>query len=192
MSARQISSEDMLPFNTGWPAGSYRAPANLSLSASSAPPTSALATFLPFIIPKQVTIDRIGLYLSTPRAGAECRLGLYADDDGAPGSLILDAGVIDLSSGSAMKELTISLDQSAGLIWSCCQLKSVATQVTLIRMGAAVGEYVPMSVETLLAANGTGRYYKQDITYGSPLPSTAGAVTAEAGTAAPVIILRSA
>jgi hypothetical protein len=193
MTTRQIASQDMFPFNAGWPASSYRASENASLFGSSAVSTSALATFLPFLVPVRTTIARIGFYLVTAQVGAECRLGLYADSNGAPGALILDAGTVDLSTGAgAIREIVTSLDQAPGLIWSCCQMKNVATAATVIRMGASITPRIPVTAAILLAANGMSRYYQQSIIYGSALPATAGAVTPQASTDAPAIVLRSA
>lgn len=190
MSARQIASGDMLPYPLGWPSSSYRLPDNASAFTSSAVSTSALATFLPFLVPRAVTLTKIGLHLVTAQAGAECRLGLYADDNGAPGSLLFDAGILDLSSGGgAFKEATINLPQAPGMIWSCCQMKNVATQATVIRMSAGLGGFIPQTA-ALLAVVTVPRYYQQSITYGSVLPSPAGVVASAAGTDCPVIMLR--
>lgn len=190
MVAREIAAEDMRL--AGWPASGYRLPDNLASMTSSALSTSALATFLPFLIPTPITLARIGFYLVTAQAGAECRLGLYADSDGTPGALILDAGTLDLSSGGgALKEITISQELSPGLIWTCCQMKNVATQVTAIRVGGAFGPLVQV-LSSQLSSAAMPRYYSQSITYGSALPASAGAVTSTGGSDAPVVVLRSA
>lgn len=182
------------PFpNLGWPVASYRASDAAATIASSAPSTAALATFLPFVVPRPVNIVRIGFYLVTAQAGAECRLGLYADNNGVPGALIVDGGIVDLSSGGgAIKEATINVTLAPGVVWVCCQLKNVATQVTVVRMSAAVTPLLPVTAAILAAVNGVGRYYQQSITYGSALPDPAGAVTVQAGTDCPATVLRSA
>jgi hypothetical protein len=190
MAAREIAPGDMRL--AGWPAAGYRLPDNLASMTSSALSTSALATFLPFLIPTPITLARIGFYLVTAQAGAECRLGLYSDSNGAPGALILDAGTLDLSSGGgAVKEVTIAQELPPGLIWTCCQMKNVATQVTAIRVGGAFGPLVPV-VAAQLSSVAMPRYYSQAITYGPALPADAGAVTTSGGADAPVVVLRSA
>lgn len=68
-----------------------------------------------FPIPIQMTFDRIGSYVYTTGAG-NARLGIYNDDGGYPGSLVLDAGLIDVSSGGR-KEIEINQQLSAGLYW---------------------------------------------------------------------------
>jgi hypothetical protein len=52
------------------------------------------------------TINRIGIEVTTGVAGA-ARLGLYSNNNGIPGTLILDAGTVDVTS-IALVEATIS------------------------------------------------------------------------------------
>lgn len=182
------------PYDTGWPSGTYLAPANLSNApGSSAVSTSALVTFLPFVIPRGVTVAKIGLWLVTAQAGAECRLGIYTNDNGKPGALIVDGGTLDLSAGAgALKEVTIAQALSPGMVWVACHMKNVATQATLIRMGFASGQFV-LDSAAFLGTSATGnRYFQQALAYGSPLLAAAGAVVAASGSDAPVTVLRSA
>lgn len=183
-----------VPYDTGWPSGTYLAPANLSSApGSSAVSTSALITFLPFVIPRSVTVTKIGLWLVTQQTGAECRLGIYTSDNGKPGTLIVDGGTLDLSTGTgSLKEVTISQALGPGMVWVACHMKNVATAVTVTRMGFASGQYV-LGSAAYLGSQATGnRYYQQSTAYGSPLLATAGAVTAASGSDAPVTVLGSA
>jgi len=52
------------------------------------------------------TVTRIGIEVTTGSAGA-CRLGLFTNNNGVPGSLILDAGTVD-TTNIAIVEATIS------------------------------------------------------------------------------------
>lgn len=179
------------PLAPGWPPTSYRIPDTNPAPASAVPSTLAQATFLPFIIPSATRILRIGFYLVTAQAGAKCRLGLYADSGGAPGALIVDGGEIDLSAGAgAIVEVPIDVTLGPQLIWSCCQLKNVATQVTVIRASTSSSPLIPVTA-AMLSGTSLGRYYLQSITYGSALPTPAGAVTPANGVDAPLVVLRS-
>lgn len=180
------------PYDTGWPSGEYRYPANLVVSTSSAPSTSALATFLPFLIPRRTQLVNLGLYLTTAQAGAECRLGLYTDNNNVPDALLVDGGILDLSTGSGtFKQVTIATWVEPGIVWSCCQLKNVATQVTVHRIQNAMSFMTGLS-SALNVASGPPRYCLQSITYGSALPAAAGAVTKAHGGDAPVILMKAA
>ena len=70
---------------------------------------------MPFICPKAITLDRIGVYVST-LSTTTARLGIYADSDLYPGSLVLDAGTIDVTSTGA-KTITISQALSANTLY---------------------------------------------------------------------------
>jgi hypothetical protein len=65
---------------------------------------------MPFPVPRGITIDRMGVYVSTLSTG-KARLGIYADAGGDslcyPGSRVIDAGEIDVTVTGA-KTLTIS------------------------------------------------------------------------------------
>lgn len=72
---------------------------------------------LPIVFSKAVTLDRIGLKITSGLASAVVRLGIYNDDGGMrPGSKLLDAGTIDASS-TGDKTITISQAVSAGVYW---------------------------------------------------------------------------
>lgn len=67
----------------------------------------------PVFVPNDVTVDRIGVYVTATAAG-NARLGIYAmGTDGWPGALILDAGTVATNTGGA-KEITISQALSGG------------------------------------------------------------------------------
>lgn len=73
-------------------------------------------TCLPFDIGNAVTIDRIGIEVTTFLAATFFRLGVRSDDTGYPGSLLLDAGQVDASS-NGFKEIVISLALVPGKYW---------------------------------------------------------------------------
>jgi hypothetical protein len=71
---------------------------------------------MPFICPKAITLDRIGVYVST-LSTTTARLGIYADDGNCyPGNLLLDAGTIDVTSTGA-KKITISQALAANTLY---------------------------------------------------------------------------
>lgn len=65
------------------------------------------------------TLDRIAAhhFSTAGGAGEVQRLGIYNDDNGRPGSLLLDAGTIDLTTGNAFKAITISQAVSDAWYW---------------------------------------------------------------------------
>ena len=65
-----------------------------------------------------VTLDRVGLFVASSGAavGNLMRLGIYSDDDGRPGALLVDAGTVDASTEGG-KELTINVTVAGGTLW---------------------------------------------------------------------------
>lgn len=78
-------------------------------------PQSAIA-YTPMIIYSAVTIDRIGLNVSTAVSNALCRLAIYSNVSALPGNLIVDAGELDCSTIGG-KEIPVSLTLSPGVYW---------------------------------------------------------------------------
>ena len=72
--------------------------------------------YLPFVIDAACTLDRLGIsHVSTTASSQTVRLGIYnIGTDGGPGSRLLDAGTVDLSTTAAFKPLTISQALSVG------------------------------------------------------------------------------
>jgi len=72
----------------------------------------------PFISPGRIAYNRIGCQLITGVASGTARLGVYADANGMPGDLILDAGTVAITAGSeGNREITINLPLEAGAYW---------------------------------------------------------------------------
>lgn len=86
------------------------------------------------------TLDRIAAqHWATPTASEVCRLGIYADSSGRPGSLLLDAGTIDLSTAIAYKTITISLAITEGWYWLCAVRQGPSATATMVTENASSG-----------------------------------------------------
>lgn len=82
------------------------------------------ASAAPVYIPKDTTADKICLYVQTPTATALWRLGIFYDAGGSylyPGTLVVDGGTIDASSGggaAGVRENNLSsISLIAGVYW---------------------------------------------------------------------------
>lgn len=76
--------------------------------------------YVPMPIPRSLTVDRIGVEVTSSATGSPVvRLGIYEDNNGVPGDLILDAGTVDAST-PAFREITISQALTAGMVWLFC------------------------------------------------------------------------
>jgi hypothetical protein len=64
------------------------------------------------------TLDRLYVNHDASATASELvRIGIYYDNNGRPGALLLDAGTIDLSTATAVKSITISQPITTGRWW---------------------------------------------------------------------------
>ena len=71
---------------------------------------------MPFISPKAITLDQIGVYVST-LSTTTARLGIYSDGGNCyPGSRLLDAGTIDVT-GTGAKKIAINQALESGKLY---------------------------------------------------------------------------
>ena len=81
------------------------------------PITTTDHLFHPITFGHRVTLDRIGIYISTAVAASTVRLGICSPrSDGGPGVLLIDGGTVD-SSTTGQKEVTISQELTAGVVY---------------------------------------------------------------------------
>lgn len=87
--------------------GRYYTGSDQSLSGGKSITTTDVVCH-PFAVPRDCTLDRIGIYISTAVAG-NIRLGIMnsRNSDGLMGTVLLDAGTVSIST-TGFKEITIS------------------------------------------------------------------------------------
>src|SRR5579859_8225321 len=91
----------------------------------SSPLVNTLATFthtlnvlyaIPFHVPYPATFTSINIEVTTLGSGNHIRLGIYNDNNGVPGSLVLDAGTV-LTTTTGGKSIVINQTLVAGWYW---------------------------------------------------------------------------
>ena len=181
------------PTNPGFASAEYIIPQGIVSLTDRTPSTSAQAGAYPFYFPQAKVIDRIFHYLTTAQVGAECRVGIYANSNGRPSTLILDAGTMDLATGGAAdKSLTIAQSVS-GWFWIVTFLKDVATQATLKGVNTTGSSLAGSVVATTLSAAVAPKpYLMANMTYPvGVLPATPAVVPTTSSTSSmPVPMLR--
>lgn len=152
--------------------------------AASVLPSSAVATMVVNSLYYQPiaitgTINRIGIEITTGAAGA-ARLGLYTNNNGIPGTLILDAGTVD-TTNIALVEATIADTVLRGeWVW----MAVVSNAAPACRCGTVGAAMVAGSLTP-----GAGiRGYVANFTY-AVLPTTATAISTASGVG-PAVWLR--
>ena len=85
--------------------------------------------FTPVRLSDPETWDRIALYVVTGAASSTLGLAIYADDNGYPGTLVLDAGTAASTANATAVEIAISQALPAGLLWLASRNSHVITTV---------------------------------------------------------------
>jgi len=88
------------------------------------------------------TYDRIAVSLQAAGA-ATIRLGLYAAGaDGLPTTRVLDAGTIDVSGATGLREITIDQTVTAGWYWASVSADSYTSTFSLYGLNPAFAPFV--------------------------------------------------
>lgn len=157
-----------------------------SLGTAALPVNSLRAS--PFIVGRELTLDRIQAEVTTPGTSAKLRLGVYADNNGYPGALLVDSGELDAGS-TGVKTATINLTIQPGLYWLAC-LGGTAS-ATYRAEGSTC--FWPSVSGYNSAMGGIIRqpYWVVAQTYGAlPNPFTASGSINNTGTNIPIILVR--
>lgn len=163
-------------FASGWYAGWSGAPATIGS-------TEDRAHYVPIPVPRSLTIDRIGIEVTSSATGSPTvRLGVYADANGVPGALILDAGTVDAST-TGFKEITISQALTAGLVWLACAQQGGTSTGVLRGMTGSTHVGIPAGFSQYAVA----AFYASGVT--DALAASAPTMESAVGTA-PRIMLR--
>lgn len=92
---------------------------------------SAWQYFVPYVVEEPHTFIGLGLNVTTAgAAGAIIRFGLYQDNNGIPGALIVDAGTVAADT-TGFKAVTISAMLAPGLYWTSVASQGPSTQPTV-------------------------------------------------------------
>ena len=148
--------------------------------------TSGRMYAIPFFVPKTITLDRIGINVTTLVSAGKARVGIYNDSNGEPGTLVssTDVGELD-TSGTGVKSSTINVTLTGGSLYWLAVLFNNATNV--IRAAPLADTISVLGLDSGLGtASYTYVYVAQ--TYGA-LPSPFGTPTL-ATTLMPLVFVR--
>jgi hypothetical protein len=94
----------------------YRTPTNNTILTGASTANRTYYTAIQFS--ESVTLDRIAIATGSNFSGtASVRLGIFANTNGKPGALILDAGTVAPSALSTAYSITINQTLAAGVYW---------------------------------------------------------------------------
>lgn len=154
-------------YKTGW---YYTAAANTQTHI----PVEAEMRCSPFFVAEDITLDRIGLEVtSAGTAGALIRLGIYEDNgDGIPGALVIDAGTVDATT-TGVKEIVISQALARGDFHLAAAVQGAAATRPTIRAHSGSDAMFPAGhpTATQISAYPIAGSYQTGVT--GALPATA-------------------
>lgn len=115
---------------TKYVSGQWYGPSGGTVSTATRP--NGFMTCIPFRVDRTLAITAMGIEVTgTPgNAGAVLRLGIYADNNGQPGALSLDAGTVTADT-AATKTVAASFTFAPGWWWlAACAQNAATTQPT--------------------------------------------------------------
>jgi len=119
--------------------GQYACPPRSADGAGTPAQNVAYYTFLP--IDRPCTIDRVGIEVITGVAATTIRLGILADNDGAPGAVLVDAGAVTTTSSGASAEATVSVAALPPGVWLASDRQSASGASVRVCQGGALPIY---------------------------------------------------
>lgn len=162
-----------------------------SEAASFLPTTAGFAKdiliSIPFIVAKQMTIDRIGVEITgAGSAGSVVRLGIYDDNNVIPNNLVLDAGTI-AGDSATVQSITINQTLNPGLYW----LTLIHNSTSSITFRAIPADALPnvLGFASTIGTTNSGTGVNATFTYAA-LPNPHTTPTSVAVGARPIIAAR--
>lgn len=104
-------------------------------SAGTMTPTNGRLTATPVFFGKSVAIDALFAETTTAgNAGAQLRLGIYADDGtGDPGALIIDGGTVPADAAAVAQVVIPATTLAPGLYWFAVAIQNAAATAPVVR-----------------------------------------------------------
>lgn len=147
--------------------------------------------YLPLEIPTFRTYDRMAIEATVTGTTSSVRLGIYADRNGLPNALLLDAGLLAISAASAL-ELAINKLLTPGLVWLCLVQQGAAANATVKATGGqAISPYVGGNGITG-ATQGNASGYVVNAGDAGALSDPANITLIGGGAGVPIVALRAA
>ena len=156
-------------------AGAYVSPVLLAGAITTIAGAALRCDFVPFIPGRTITIDRIGVEVTTLLAASTALVGIYSDSAGSPGARLV-GGASALDCGSiGLKEEAVAITLQAGVVYWL----AIATSSTQTLRGAGVANMLPLSVN---ATNGNPFNIRRATLSSMALPSNAPVTTLTSAT----------
>lgn len=155
----------------------YYSPASIQISATTGAMTAGRVFYAPFLLPG-ATVDRIGVDVTTGAAG-NLRLGIYTNNNGLPGQLLMGSSALDTTNIAFVEHSFTAIQLPQDWVWAAALFEATPT----VTVGTAInGNIVGGPTPTTLA-----RCIQAPLAY-QALPATAAVPTTTS--TGPLILIR--
>ena len=144
--------------SSGLVSGTYYTTSSNTGSTQATVTTTGTVSYLPFLVERTTTFDRIACRTSTTITGTSTvRLGIYNNSDKRPTTVLLDAGTVSVNATSTVYSITINQTLNPGWYW----LAHVVNSTTGTHSFLQVADAVPFGQTALSATFGLQPAYTQ-------------------------------
>jgi hypothetical protein len=120
--------------------------------------------YLPIFVPVTTTFDRIACMSFTSFSGtASVRLGIYNNSNGAPGTVLLDAGTVSITAASTMSAITISQSLTPGIYFLAANTVTAATANNFYRYSNSAGNPLLGATRTNISTANASEGFTQSV-----------------------------
>ena len=144
--------------SSGLASGTYYTTASNTGSTQATVTTTGTVSYLPFLVERTTTFDRIACRTTTTITGTSTvRLGIYNNSDKRPTTVLLDAGTVSVNATSTVYSITINQTLNPGWYW----LAHVVNSTTGTHSFLQVADAIPFGQTALSATFGLQPAYSQ-------------------------------
>ena len=137
--------------SSGLVSGTYYTTSSNTGSTQATVTTTGTVSYLPFLVERTTTFDRIACRTSTTITGTSTvRLGIYNNSNKQPTTVLLDAGTVSVNATSTIFSITINQTLNPGWYW----LAHVVNSTTGTHSFLQVADAIPFG-QTALSATFT-------------------------------------
>ena len=144
--------------SSGLVSGTYYTTSSNTGSTQATVTTTGTVSYLPFLVERTTTFDRIACRTATTITGTSTvRLGIYNNSNKQPTTVLLDAGTVSVNAASTIFSITINQTLNPGWYW----LAHVVNSTTGTHSFLQVADAVPFGQTALSATFALQPGYQQ-------------------------------
>ena len=125
--------------SSGLASGTYYTTSSNTGTLAAAGSTTGTVSYLPFLVERTTTFDRIACRTSTTITGTSTvRLGIYNNSNKQPTTVLLDAGTVSVNATSTIFSITINQTLNPGWYWLAHVVNSTTGTHSFLQVADAI------------------------------------------------------